>query len=175
MIDSDSADRLTRVVAAAIGLVLVAGAIAIARPGGGHGGVLPASLRFSAGQDGEVAVLPAAPKTFIESGPMRPGSHASGILTLRNETGERLAVGLAALPSSSALDGLARVRIIAAGRTIADSTLQALQDGTEGMVSLAPGAGTRVRVIAVIPADVETGYEGRRVSVRLVPVERRAR
>jgi hypothetical protein len=96
-------------------------------------------------------------------------------MTLRNETGERLAIGLAAQPSSSALDGIARVRIIAAGRTIADSTLQALRDGTEGRVSLAPGAGARVRVIAVIPAGVETGYEGRRVSVRLVPVERRAR
>jgi hypothetical protein len=168
-------DGLTRVVATAIGLVFVAALIAIARPAGGHGGVLPGSLRFSAGQDGAVAVLPAAPTPFIESGPMRPGSHASGTLTLRNETGKRLAVGLAAQTSSRALDGIARVRIIAAGRTIADSTLQALRDGTEGRVSLDPGAGATVRVIAVIPADVETGYEGRRVSVRLLPVEGSAR
>jgi hypothetical protein len=174
-VTSNFADGLTRLVATAIGLVLVVVLVAIVRPAGGHGGVLPGSLRFTAEQDGAVGVLPAAPKPFIESGPMRPGSHASGVLTLRNETGKRLAVGLAAQPSSTALDGIVRVRIVAAGRTIADTTLQALRDGTEGKVSLAAGAGAAVRVIAVIPADVETGYEGRRVSVRLVPVERSAR
>lgn len=171
MTGSDFADRLTRVVAVAIGFSLVALAIVMARPAGGHGGVLPASLRISAGQDGAVAITPAAPKSLLVSGPMRPGSQASGRMQLRNETGKKLAIGLRAEPSSTALDGIARVKITAAGRTLADTTLQALRQGTAGRLRLAPGAAASVRVRAWIPAEIETGYEGASVDVLLSPVE----
>lgn len=161
----------TRALAAAIGFALVAVLIVIARPAGGDGGVLPASLRISASQDGAVAISPAAPKPMLSSGPMRPGSHAAGKMWLRNETGENLAVGLRAEPSSTALDGVAHLKISSGGRTIADTTLQALRQGTAGKVRLAPGAAASVRVRAWIPADTETGYEGANVAVRLTTVE----
>lgn len=171
MTGSNFADKLTRVVAAAIGLGLVAALIVMARPAGGHGGVLPASLRFTAVQDGAVAVLPAAPRALLDSGPMRPGSRAKGRMRLTNETGKRLQVGIRATPSSTALDGTVHVRLIAAGRRIADTTLQALRQGSSGSVAIAPGGSASVRVIAWIPADVETGYEGRRVFVALATVD----
>src|SRR3954470_3332384 len=166
-----AADRFTRAIGAAIGLGLVAALIVMARPAGGHGGVLPASLRFTATLDGAVAVEPAAPKLLLASGPMRPGSHAGGALTLRNQTGAVLAVRLRARPSSTALDGTAHVRLVSRGAVLADGTLQALRRGTAEAVRLQPGGAARVRVLAWIPAEVETGYEGRNVAVALEPVE----
>jgi hypothetical protein len=168
-------DRITRVLAAALGVGLVVALIAVARPASGHGGVLPAALRFSAVEDGAVEASPAAPRTVLADAHMRPGSRADGYLRLRNQTGEPLAVRLRAQPSSTALDGLARVRISAGGHQIFDSTLQALRQGTTGAVRLEPGALAKVHVVASIPADTETGYEGRRVEVQMVPVEGTAR
>jgi hypothetical protein len=168
---TSTADRFTRAIGAAIGLALVAALIVMARPAGGHGGVLPASLRFTAALDGAVAVEPAAPKPLLSSGPMRPGSHARGGFTLRNQTGEALAVRLRAKPSSTALDGTAHVRLVSRGVVLADGTLQALRQGTAEAVRLGPGGAAPVRVIAWIPAEVETGYEGREVAVSLEPME----
>lgn len=167
-------DRLTRVLAAALGVGLVVALILIARPASGHGGVLPASLSFTAVEDGAVEASPLAPRTVLADARMRPGSHAGGYLRLRNQTGARLAVRLRALPSSTALDGLARVRVSADGHPIFDSTLQLLRQGTTA-IGLGPGAVAKVHVVASIPADTETGYEGRRVEVRLAPVEGTAR
>jgi hypothetical protein len=165
------ADRFTRAIGAAIGLALVAALIVAARPAGGHGGVLPASLRFTATLDGAVAAEPAAPKPLLVSGPMRPGSHAEGNFTLSNQTGETLAVRLRAKPNSTALDGTAQVRLRSGGVVLSEGTLQALRQGTAEGVKLPPGGTARVRVSAWIPAEVETGYEGRSVSVALEPEE----
>src|SRR4051794_29930984 len=165
------ADRFTRAIGAAIGLGLVAALIVAARPAGGHGGVLPASLRFTAALDGAVAAVPAAPKPLLASGPMRPGSHARGAFALRNQTGEALAVRLRARPSSTALDGTAQVRLESHGLVLFEGTLQALRQGTTEAVRLRPGGSASVRVLVWIPAEVETGYEGREVAVSLEPVE----
>lgn len=165
------ADRFTRAIGAAIGLGLVAALIVAARPAGGNGGVLPATLRFSAALDGAVATEPAAPKPLLASGPMRPGSHAHGDFTLRNQTGETLAVRLRAKPSSTALDGTAQVRLESRGVVLSEGTLQALRQGTTEPLRLAPGGAADVHVVAWIPAEVETGYEGRNVAVALEPQE----
>jgi hypothetical protein len=164
-------DRITRVIAAAIGAAAVLALLVAVRPAGGHGGVLPASLRFAAEPDGAVAVTPTAPRALLETTDLRPGGHAAGTIRLRNQTGGKLAVGLRAEPSSTALDGLVEVRITAAGDVLADTTLQALRQGTPGRVRLAPGAATTVHVLASLPAETVTGYEGRSVSVSLVPVD----
>lgn len=168
---TSATDRFTRAIGAAIGLALVAALIVAARPAGGHGGVLPASLRFSAALDGAVAAEPAAPQPLLVSGPMRPGSHARGDFTLSNQTGETLAVRLRAKPSSTALDGTAQVRLESRGVVLSEGTLQALRQGTTEAVRLAPGATAPVKVVAWIPAEVETGYEGRDVTVALEPQE----
>lgn len=167
-------DRLTRVLAAALGVGLVVALILIARPASSHGGVLPASLRVTAVEDGAVEASPVAPRTVLADAHMRPGSHADGYLRLRNQTGVRLAVSLRALPSSTALDGLAQVRVSAGGNEIFDSTLQLLRQGTAA-IELKPGAVAKVHVVASIPAATETGYEGRRVEVQLAPAEAAAR
>jgi hypothetical protein len=166
-----AADRFTRAIGAAIGLCLVAALIVAARPAGGHGGVLPASLRFTASLDGAVAAEPAAPKPLLASGPMRPGDRARGGFTLRNQTGGTMAARLRAKPSSTALDGTAQVRLQSRGVVLAEGTLQALRQGTAGAVRLRPGGAARVQVTAWIPTEVETGYEGRNVAVALEPVE----
>src|SRR3954462_4978217 len=95
---SFAADRFTRAIGAAIGLGLVAALIVAARPAGGHGGVLPASLRFTAALAGGGAGEPVPPRPLLVSGAMRPGSRASGKMSVRNETGEALAVRLRARP-----------------------------------------------------------------------------
>jgi hypothetical protein len=166
-----AADRFTRAIGAAIGLGLVAALIVAARPATGHGGVLPATLRFAAALDGSVAISPSAPRPLLVSGPMRPGSHVVGTMTVRNQTGEALAVRLRAKPDSTALDGTAQVRLTSGGRTLSEGTLQALRQGTAAALELSPGGAARVRVVAWIPAEVETGYEGRQVAVELEPSE----
>jgi hypothetical protein len=168
---ASATDRFTRAIGAAIGLGLVAALIVAARPTGGHGGVLPASLLFTAELDGAVAVEPAAPKPLLVSGPMRPGTHASATMTVRNQTGEALAVRLRAQPDSTALDGTAHVRLISRGKVLFDETLQALRRGSGGAIDLPPGGAAPVHVVVWIPAETETGYEGRHVAVVLAPVE----
>jgi hypothetical protein len=168
---TSATDRFTRAIGAAIGLALVAALIVAARPAGGHGGVLPASLRFTAALDGAVAAEPAAPQPLLASTDMRPGSHAHGSFILRNQTGETLAVRLRAKPSSTALDGTAMVRLESRGVVFSEGTLQALRQGTAKPLKLQPGAAAPVQVLAWIAAEVETGYEGRDVAVSLEPVE----
>jgi hypothetical protein len=166
---SDLRDRYTRIVAAAIGACLVVALIAVSLPEGGEGGVMPASLRVTATQDGALAVTPAAPMALLNAS-LRPGGNADGHLVLRNQTGERLAVGLRAEPSSTALDGIVAVRILAGEKLLAETTLQGLRQGSEGTVRIRPGGAARIDVTASIAADVETGYEARNVAVELVPV-----
>lgn len=175
MTATDFDDRITRIAAVALGAVIVLVVVLLARPAGGHGGILPASLRVAASQDGALVVSPAAPKPVLEDARLRPGAHAGGELRLRNQTGEQLAVLLRAEPSSTALDGILRVRIEAGGKRVFDSTLQALRQGTEDAISLRPGRAAPVRVFAWIPATEATGYEGRQVDVLLVPEESPAR
>jgi hypothetical protein len=57
------------------------------------------------------------------------------------------------------------------GVVLFEGTLQALRGGTEEALRLQPGGAAQVRVTAWIPAEVETGYEGRKVAVALEPVE----
>lgn len=168
----DNPDKLARAIGALAGLCLAAALIAVARPASGHGGVLPARIGVSAHPDGAVAVTPASP---IATRAMRPGDRAAGLLRLSNQTGRPLSVGLRAEPSRGGLDGIARLRIAFAGRRIADATIQGLRRGSGGRIRLAPGASAEARIVISIPAETETGYEGRRVRVALAPIEGRAR
>jgi hypothetical protein len=168
---SELNDRITRVLAAALGVAVVIVLVLVACPAGGHGGVLPASLRFTASQDGAVAITPAAPKALLEDSHLRPGRHVAGEMTLRNQTGAPLAIGISASPSSTALDGITRVRISAGAETIFDSTLGVLRNGTDAPLRIGPGSSRKVWVSAWIPAREPTGYEGRRVDVQLTVQE----
>jgi hypothetical protein len=153
-----------------LGICAAAALTVAARPAGGHGEALPASLSLAALQDGAVEVSPAAPAAVLRSPRLRPGGHASGVLRLRNQTGTELQLGLRGRPSSTALDGLVRVQVIAGHRELSNTTLQGLRKGTEASIPLAPRESARLRVRAWLPASIETGYEGREVKVMLQPV-----
>ena len=69
------------------------------------------------------------------------------------------------------LDGLLRIRLRAAGQTLADTTLQGLRGALASTLSLRSGATLGVRVEAWIP-DGTNGYEGRAVEIELAPIPR---
>ncbi|MFN8160603.1 MAG: hypothetical protein U0R52_06110 [Solirubrobacterales bacterium] len=163
-------DRLVRVAGAILGLCLAVALIVFAGPAGGHGGVLPAAVGFAARQDGALAMSPPAPEPFVRADGLRPGDRAAGTVRMANQTGVPVRARLRAAPSSTALDGVLMVRVLAEGRTLADGTLQSLRSGTRSL-RLAPGASAAVRVVAWLPLATETGYEGRRVKVAMIAEE----
>jgi hypothetical protein len=78
-------------------------------------------------------------------------------------------VSLRATASSTALDGVVRLRVRAGRRTLADETLGQLRAAGSATLPIPRGASRAVRVSAWIPSEVETGYEGRYVRVELLP------
>ena len=103
------------------------------------------------------------------NGGKRPGGKKAGAaFSVRNQSGAKLAIEFHAGADSTELDGLLRVRLSAAGRTLADTTLQAMRQRPVG-IELASGGLARMRVAVWLPADVLAGYEGRMVHVTLVP------
>jgi hypothetical protein len=171
MLAGEHRKRLPRAAGGLLGVCLAVTTIVLALPSGGRGGVLPASLDIAVRAPGALAVTPAAPRPLLHAPAMRPGGPAAAAeLEIANQTGQPLRLGFRAAPSSSALDGVVRVRIASGGRTIADEMLAQLRSGGESTLSLARGARRTLRVSVRIPAEVATGYEGRHVRLELVPV-----
>jgi hypothetical protein len=161
---------IPRALGALAGIALAAGLVATARPSD-EVPSLPASARFTVPLSGELAVDPAFPRPVLEAAGLRPdGPHAAASFDLRNQTGKTLGVAFRAKSGASGLDGLLRVRLRSAGKTIADATLQGLRAGSDVPVELASGAGAEIRVEAWIPVSVDSGYESRSANVSLVPV-----
>lgn len=156
-----------------LGACLAVALIVLSLPAGGHGGVLPASLDLSVQTSAAVAAEPAAPNVLLHMTDLRPAGPSAGAgFDLVNQAGGTVTVGLRALPSSTALDSLARIEIEANGETLADSTLAELRAGSPGSIVLGRGEARHLRVSASIPPDAESGFEGKRVTVSLVPVVR---
>jgi len=171
MLAGEKSKRLPRAAGGLLGACIAIATIVLALPSGGRGGVLPASLDVSVRPPGALAVTPAAPSTLLHADGLRPGGPADAAdFEVVDQAGQGLDVGFRADLSSSALDGVVRVRIASEGRTIADEMLAQLRDGGESTLALAPGSPRSVRLSAWIPGEVETGYEGRRVRLELVPV-----
>jgi hypothetical protein len=171
MLAGEHRKRLPRAAGGLLGACLALTTIVLALPSGGRGGVLPASLDVAVRAPAALAVTPAAPRPLLHAKAMRPGGPgAAAELELANQTGQRLRVGFRATISSSALDGMVRVRIASHGRTLVDEMLAQLRSGTESSFSLPRGASRTLRLSAWIPGEVETGYEGRHVRLELVPV-----
>jgi hypothetical protein len=145
------------------------GAIVLfARPSASVAG-LTASVRFTIPLSGELAVTPASPRPVLVADRLGAGSpRASGRFEIRNQTGRTIGLSFRARRSSAALDGLVRVRLAAAGRPLADTTLRRILR-TGPALRLPPGGARQIEIQAWVPQGVG-GYGGRRVDVSLVPV-----
>ena len=163
---------LSRVAGVLLGAGLAVSLVIAARPAASVT-TLPASVRFSIPLTGELEVTPAPPRPVLAARALTPGGRpAAASFTVRNQTGTTLAVGFRAHGGIRDLDGLLRVRLTAAGRTLANTTLQGLRDGSVSDVALPSGAVSRVEVEAWLPGGISEGYEGRHVAVALTPTLR---
>jgi hypothetical protein len=167
-----SNNRTARILGIGLGIALAAAALLSWRvPGGEH--TLGADVRFEALQTGPVGVAPIQP--FASSPSLLPGSAVSGDVSLRNQTGTPLALRLRALPSTSDLNSLLRVRVSAGARSLYDGSLGGLRSAGTSPLRLAPGRSAAVHVTAALPASVRSGFEGRIVDVSLQVGSSRAR
>src|ERR1044071_1327553 len=141
---SNTQRNAARVAGALVGVGLALALLFASRPGA-VGSPLAAAVRVEVAPVGELEVTPPPPRPTFVADALRPGGPAAvGGFGIRNQTGEDLAVALAAGASSTALDGLVRLRVEAAGRVLADSTLQGLR-ARPLQLRLASGVGERLR------------------------------
>jgi hypothetical protein len=165
---SNTQRNAARMAGALVGVGLALALLFFSRPGAA-GSPLPAAVRVTVAPMGELEVTPAPPRPVFVADALRPGGpSATGGFLVRNQTGANLAVALAASANSTALDGLLRLRVEAAGRVLADTTLQGLRARALHL-RLASGEGARLRLRAWLPEDILSGYEGRLVEVSLSP------
>jgi hypothetical protein len=123
-----------------------------------------ASVRFTAAPTGELAVAPAV---VVEELDLRPGALRSGRLTVRNLTGEQLAVRLNAATEDRELETSLRVEIAAARLHLFAGTLGELRRrGTRALV-LVP-AEARPLTIRVSLSDRADSAAARTAAVRLL-------
>ena len=135
---------------------------------------LPASAAFTVPATGEIAVTPAPGRPFLVARALTPdGPPASARFTIRNQTGETLAVAFRAAAGAHQLDGLLRIRLRAGKRTLANTTLQGLRNASAS-VRLRSGAARSLTLDAWIP-DGTNDYEGRHADIALTPTLRTRR
>jgi hypothetical protein len=171
---STSAERITRAMGFALGLGVAATIVLVSTPSTSAAG-LTATVRFMVPMTGELAVTPVAPHTVLLAEALRPASRpAGGRFRVQNQTGRTIRLGFRAHRSSTSLDALVHVRLSAAGRPLAETTLQGLARTTEALW-LPSGAARWIDLRAWMPANAGDGYEGRQVDVSLVPVIIRSR
>jgi hypothetical protein len=165
---SNTPRNAVRVAGALVGVGLALALLFASRPGA-VGSPLAAAARVEVAPVGELEVTPAPPRPVFAADSLRPGGPAAvGGFGVRNQTGEDLAVALAASANSTALDGLLRLRVEAAGQVLASSTLQGLR-ARPLRLRLASGEEARLRWRAWLPGSILSGYEGRLVEVTLTP------
>lgn len=158
--------RLTGLVIGA-GLVLVL--LVAARPTREPESGLPAGARVTVEPIGELDLQPAPPDPLLDTEAIEPGGEpVSAVLSLRNQTGQEMLVGLQGESDVHDLDGLLRVRLSDDGEVLADTTLGGLSNPID-LGALASGEGRQLTLTVWIPGSVADGYQGRQVDVTLVP------
>ncbi|HKO39303.1 MAG TPA: hypothetical protein VJU14_13140 [Solirubrobacterales bacterium] len=164
-----SAQRnLARAAGALLGLTLAVTLLLVSRPGAVGAGA-PAAVSVAIVPVGELEVTPAPPRPVLEARSLRPGGPpASGAFTVRNQTGEDLAVALRADMDSTALNGLLEVRVRSGDRVLSESSLESLRVRPPRL-QLASGERADLSIEAWLPSQVLEGYEGAIVDVTLTP------
>lgn len=160
-------ERHVRRVGVAAGVSLVALIVLAFRVPDGSG-VLGADVILAISPTGELGVSRSGP--FLTATGMQPGSEARSAVSVHNQTGRSLLVGLRALPDSPDLDRVLRVEIRSghATRPVFTGLLGQLRRGAE-IGTLPAGDRRRLSVRAWIPSTLRGGYAGRieTVSLRL--------
>ncbi|HVX32321.1 MAG TPA: hypothetical protein VHA80_04200 [Solirubrobacterales bacterium] len=160
--------KLAAAAGAIVGVAFAVALLIASRPGAA-GSPLPAALRVSMAPGGALEVTPAPPRPLLDGRSLRPGGRpATADFRLRNQTGSTLATTLVAKADSTALDGLLRVRILAGGAPLADTTLQGIELHPPTL-RLRSGEARRLRLDAWIPGGILAGWQGRLVQVTLRP------
>jgi hypothetical protein len=167
-----SIDRIARLLGILLGVCVAAAALISWRVPGGER-TLGADVRIEALQTGEVGVAPLHP--FATAPSLLPGSSMAGDVTVRNQTGVRLALRLRALPSTRELDSLLAVRVSAGARTLYDGDLGGLRTAGSQPLALNAARSSRLHVSASLPAGLRSGFQGRIVDVSLQIHTSRAR
>lgn len=164
-----SAQRnLARAAGALLGLTLAVTLLLVSRPGAVGAGA-PAAVSVTIAPAGELEVVPPPPRPVLETRSLRPGGPvATGAFTVRNQTGETLAVALRADISSTELNGLLEVRVRSGSRVLSESTLESLRVRPPRL-QLGSGQRAHISLEAWVPTQVLEGYEGALVDVTLTP------
>jgi hypothetical protein len=166
--DPSAQRNLARAAGALLGIALAVTLLIASRPGAAGAGA-PAAVAFAVAPVGELEVVPPPPKPVLEARSLRPGGpRARSGFTLRNQTGEDLAVALRAEVDSTALNGLLEVSVRSGGRLLVESTLESLRVRPIRL-QLASGQRARLDLETWLPAQVLDGYEGALVDVTLTP------
>jgi hypothetical protein len=122
-----------------LGIAAAASLFVASRPASG-GDAVGAEVDFHADLTGELGVSPAGPLRFIHDRALRPGDPAAtGSFKLTNQTGERFAIHLNAVPSVHSLDALLDVDLRSGGQTLASGPLGSLQSSSGPPLVLDPG------------------------------------
>jgi hypothetical protein len=165
-------DRLPRLLGILLGVSIAVVALVSWRVPGGER-TLGANVRMEALQTGAVGVAPLHP--FLSAPSLLPGSSVAGDVTVRNQTGVRLAVRLRALPSTPELDSLLGIRVGARDQTLYDGSLAGLRTAGTRPLALNPAEAADLHVRASLPSGLRTGFQGRILDVTLQIDTRRAR
>lgn len=158
---------LARATGFLIGVALAAAVLAGERPAEG-GSAVGAEISMYADLNGELAVSPAGPASFLRAPALRPGEPAGGELRIRNQTGQSQEVRVSALGSSPALDDALELTLSAAGRRLRSGSLGKLGAAGGGALVLAPGEDAAIAAVASIRAEPPPSWEAALVDVALL-------
>ena len=171
------ADRRTRGVGFLLGAGLAIVALLSWRIPPGHI-TLGAAVTVLTQPSGELAIAPGG--TLINATAMKPSpasSAESGVLHVRNETGETLDVHLRGVPSHPDLNDALMLDVTSGGTSLFSGTLGDFRSWSTDGISVDSGARAAVRVRTWLPESLTDGYQGRETSVQMefrsVPEESR--
>ena len=147
----------------AVGFVALAAVVLGARVAPGNG--LPGTaVSFSVMRTGVLDVSPVGP--FLEADRLRPGDAATGRITLRNESAQRLEVAVRALPEISDLDAVLDLEIVSDDRTVYAGPLGPLRAPTR-LLALEPGTERALTVHVAVADWAELEAAARDATIKL--------
>lgn len=149
------------------GIALAAALLAAGRPAEG-GSAVGAAVSAHADLNGELAVSPAGPASFLRAAALRPEAPASGSVEIRNQTGLRQRVRIRALGSSAAMDDTLSLRFEAGGAELRSGMLGELGRPGGDPVVLDPGESAAIATAASIPPGAPPDWEAALVDVALL-------
>lgn len=122
-------------------------------------GRLGADVAIAFLRTGELEVSSTTP--IITANGLQPGVSAVGTIDVRNSSGSKLAVDVAAEPSIHDLDALLWVDIVSNGTQIYRGPLGGLRNGADRPFTVSAQQTRTLDVRTWLPTAVDAGFEGR--------------